>query len=533
MLFGAAVLVLVIACVNVANLLLARGIAREREIAVRAALGAGRGRIARQFLAESALLSAAGGLAGVFLGHWGLMALIHFAPKGIPRIEQAQVDLRVLAFSVGLCLVTTVLAGLAPAFHAARVAPTQSFHEAGRSLSGSRRGLRLRSLLEVCELALAIVLLTGAGLLVRSVGRIANVEPGFVPGNLLTISVTLPRARYAGGPQIVAGFERVTEAIRAVPGVVAASATSSLPLRGGGFYLGRVFLREAQPEPPVTKDTAAAWSVVQPGYFGVMGIPIVEGRAFTPQDVEKSTPVIIVSRAMATEMFPEGSPIGRRIRSWRDENLYREIVGVAGDIRYEGLAADVSNNVYIPHTQNSWGALVLVARTSADPLTLLAPIRNAIWGVDRKVPLANVQTLQQVVDADMAQPRLSMFLLVLFGFAALTLAAIGIYGIVAYAVTERRREIGLRMALGAARTGVVAMVVWKALRLAAVGLLCGCAAALALTRVLQSLLFEVSTTDPAAFAAATLLLLSVVAIAAWIPAARASRVDPVTTLRCE
>jgi putative ABC transport system permease protein len=532
-LLGAALLVLAIACVNVTNLLLARGIAREREIAVRAALGAGRWRIAGQFLAESALLSAAGGLAGVFLGYWGLEALVLVAPQDIPGIGQAHVDARVLVFSVGLCLVTTVLAGLAPAVRAARVAPMQSFHEAGRGASGGLRSGRLRSVLVVCELALAIVLLTGAGLLVRSVSRTVNVDPGVVLENVLTARITLPPARYATDAQIVDGFDRVTESIRRAPGVVTASATSSLPLGGGGLYLPRVFLRENQPEPPASADTQAGWSVVQPGYFATMGIPIVEGRAFTALDAANSTQVIIISRAMAKQMFPDGRPLGRRIRSWRDENRYREIVGVVGDLRYNGLAADISNNVYVPHTQRPWNALTVVVRTHTDPLTMLRSVRDAIWLVDRKLPLASVQTMQQVMDTEMARPRLTMFLLVLFGLAALALAAIGTYGIVAYSVTQRTREIGIRMALGALRTRVVATVVWKALRLAAVGLVCGCAAALALTRVLASLLFEVNATDPGVFGAAALLLLGVVVAAACIPAFRASKIDPVTMLRCE
>jgi putative ABC transport system permease protein len=532
-LLGAALLVLAIACANVANLLLARGIAREHEIAVRAALGAGRWRIASQFLAESALLSAAGGLAGVFLGYWGLKALVFVAPHDIPGIDQAHVDARVLMFSVGLCLVTTVLTGLAPAFHAARVAPVQSFHEAGRNVAGGLRSARLRSLLVVCELALAVVLLTGAGLVVRSVNRIVNVDPGVVLENVLTARITLPAARYATNSQIVDGFDRVSEAIRRAPGVSTASATSSLPLGGGGLYLPRVFLRENQPEAPASADTQAAWSVVQPGYFATMGIPIVAGRAFTAHDAATSTPVIIISRAMAKEMFPDGRPLGRRIRSWRDENLYREIVGVVGDLRYNGLAAGISNNVYVPHTQRPWNALTVVVRTRTEPLSVLTSVRSAVWLIDKKLPLASVQTMQQVMDTEMARPRLTMFLLVLFGLAALALAAIGTYGIVAYSVTQRTREIGIRMALGALRTRVVAMVVWKALRLAAAGLVCGCVAGLALTRVLASLLFEVNATDPGVFGAAALILLGVVVAAACIPVFRASRVELVTTLRWE
>jgi putative ABC transport system permease protein len=532
-LLGAALLVLVVACVNVANLLLARGIAREREIAVRAALGAGGWRIAGQFLTESALLSAAGGLAGISLGYWGLKALVLVAPQDIPGIDQAHVDARVLVFSVGLCLVTTVLAGLAPALHAARVAPVQAFRETGRSVSGGLRSGRLRSILVVCELALAVVLLTGAGLLIRSVNRIVHVDPGVVLDNVLTMRTTLPPARYATDALIVAGFDRVTDEIRRAPGVIAASATSSLPLGGGGLYLPRVFLRENQPEPPASADTQAAWSVVQPGYFATMGIPIVAGRDFTAHDAAHTTPVIVISRAMAKEMFPDGRPLGRRIRSWRDENLYREVVGVVGDLRYNGLAASISNNVYVPHTQRPWNALTIVVRTGADPLTLLTSVRNAVWLVDKKLPLANVQTMQHVMDTEMARPRLTMFLLGLFGLAALVLSAIGTYGIVAYAVSQRTREIGIRMALGARGTRVVTAVVGEALQLAAAGLVCGCAAALALTRVLTSLLFEVNATDPEVLGASAMLLLGVVLTAACIPASRASRVDPVTALRGE
>lgn len=530
-LLGGALLVLTIACVNVANLLVARGIVREHEIATRAALGAGRWRIAGQFLAESALLSAAGGLAGVFLGYWGLEALVLIAPQDTPGIDQAQVDARVLMFSAGLCVITTVLAGLAPAVHATRVTPVQAIRDSGRSRAGSLRGRRLRSLLVVGELALAVVLLTGAGLLVRSVNRIVNVDPGVVLENVLTVRTTLPPARYATDPAIVAGFDRVTEAIQRTPGVIRASATSSLPLAGGGLYLPRVFLREHQPEPPASADTQASWSVVQPGYFATMGIPIVEGRDFAAHDTARSTPVIVISRAMAKSMFPNGDPLGQRIRSWRDENLYREIVGVAGDVRYNGLAAGIPNNVYVPHTQRPWNALTFVVRTGTDPLTLLTAVRQAIWRIDRKLPLGSVQTMQHVRNVEMARPRLTMILFGLFGLAALALSAIGTYGIVAYAVSQRVREIGIRMALGAPRTLVMATIVWKALQLAAVALVCGCAAALASTRVLASLLFEVPATDPVVLGAASALLLGVVVGAASIPASRASRVDPVTTLR--
>jgi putative ABC transport system permease protein len=532
-LFGAVVLVLLIACVNVANLLLARGASREREVAIRAALGAGRRRIAAQFLAESVLLAAAGGVAGGVAGFWGLKALVRFAPTDIPRLEQAHVDLRVLAFSVGLCLVAALIAGVAPAWQAARVAPLQSFHEAGRSLSGGLRASRLRSLLVVTQLALAFVVLTGAGLLIHSVARIGRVEPGVATRNVLTMRLSLPESRYSRGPQVAGGFDRVLSAVRPVPGVLAASATSALPLGGGGFYLGRVFLREGQPEPPASADTPAAWSVVQPGYFKTMGVPILQGRPFTTDDGASSTPVIIISQSMARGMFPDGRVLGRRIRSWRDENLYREVVGVVGDVRHHSLTEDVTNNVYVPHTQNTWRSLTLVVRTGADPATALKRVRDAIWTVDKKLPIADVRTLEEVMDETMARSRFSMFLLIFFGAAAVVLAAIGVYGMIAYAVAQRTREIGIRMALGADRGTVVAMVARNAAGLAGAGVLCGVAAAVALTRLLRSLLFEVSATDSASFGGAVLLLLAIGTVAACVPAWRASRIDPVSTLRYE
>jgi putative ABC transport system permease protein len=532
-LFGAVLVVLLIACVNVANLLLARGVSREREVAVRAALGAGRGRIAAQFLVESALLAAAGGIGGVIAGYWGLKALVRFAPPDVPRIEDAHIDLAVLGFSVALCGIATVLAGLVPAWHAARVRPAQSFGGASRGVAGELRTGRLRGALVVVEVALAVVLLTGAGLLIRSYSRIGRVDPGISSRDVLTMRLSLPRSRYAEPPQVADGYDRLVEALGRVPGVTRVSAVSSLPLGGGGFYLGRSFLREGQAEPPATTDVHGAWSVIRPDYFAAIGIPLIEGRGFTPDDRAASNPVIIISRTMAKALFPDGRAIGKRIRSWRDENLYREIVGVVGDIRYSGLTDAIGHNVYVPHTQNSWRGLTLLVSSRIPPESLLRSVRDAIWSVDRKLPVADVQTLDEVVNKNMAAPRFSMFLLVIFGAIAAALAAVGIYGVIAYAVTQRTREIGIRMALGALRSAVVAMVTWNAFRLAAAGVAIGLAAAVAVNRVFASLLFEVEPTDAATFAAASVLLLAVAMLAACIPAARAARIDPVTTLRYE
>jgi putative ABC transport system permease protein len=532
-LMGAVGFVLLIACVNVANLLLARGAARAREVAIRCALGAGWKRLAGQFLVETGSLAAAGGVAGVCLGYWGLRGLIHFAPADVPRLDQVHIDSGALAFTAALCFLTAVVSGLVPALHAARLAPVAAFRQMGRGFSEGLRTGRLRNILVVSELALAIVLLAGAGLLIRSFAQLRQVNPGFATANLITMQIGLPRSRYAGPPEVLAGFDRIAAGIRRIPGVIAASATSSLPLDGGGSYLGRVFLNEGQPEPPATRDTQASWSVIQPGYFATMRVPMVQGRPFTDRDTRSATPVIIVSQAMARQMFPNQSPLGRRIRSWRDENLYREIVGVVGDLRYDGLAEDIGNNVYIPHAQDTWNAMMLTIRTHGDPNPLLGSIRAEVWSVDKKLSISEVKTMEQILDTQLARPRFSMFLLGLFAATALLLAAIGIYGVMSYSVAQRTREIGIRMALGALRGDVLRIVARRAAILAGVGTVAGIVGALAATRLLRTLLFGVDPADARTFVAVSAVLILVALAASYIPARRATKVDPTITLRYE
>jgi putative ABC transport system permease protein len=531
-LLGAVVLVLLIACVNVANLLLARGAVRQRELAIRTALGASWQRLTTQFLVESSVLAFAGGALGILIGYAGALALVRYAPEGVPRLDFVSVDLTVLAFTVGLCLLTAIVFGLAPVLQATRTAPADRIREGGRSGSDGVRSARVRSCLVGAELALAVILLAGAGLLVRSFMSLQSVDPGFDTKNVLTMQVGLPRSRYAP-PSVAQTFEQISAAIRSIPGVTSVATTSSLPLGGGGFYLGRVFLTTGQPEPPASKDTQAHWSVMQPGYLDTLGVRVIAGRGFNRSDTADSNPVILISQAMAKEMFPNESPLGRRIRSWRDENKYREIVGVVADVRYGGLGAEVPNNVYIPHPQDPWSSQVLVVRTDGDPRSILRSVQSAVWAQDRKLAISEVKTMDTIVATELARPRFAMFLLAVFAATALAMAAIGIYGLMSYTVAQQTREIGIRMALGALHGDILKRVAKRALVLALVGVGLGVAGALALTRLMSALLFGVSPTDAGAFTASAAILILVAVIASYVPARRASRVDPLVALRYE
>jgi putative ABC transport system permease protein len=531
-LLGAVLVVLLIACVNVANLLLARGAARQREVAIRNALGAGWKRLAAQFLVESSVLALAGGVAGVALGYAGVQGLVLFAPAGVPKVQKIEMDLAVLGFTLALCVMTTLVLGLMPVFTTSRSAPVESFREGQRGVSGGTHATRVRSLLVVSELALAVLLLSGAGLLIRSFALLQRVDPGFPTENLITMQVGLPQSRYKEA-QTSATFQQITEAIDRVNGVVSASATSSLPVGGGGFYLGRVFLEAGQPEPPASKDAPAQWSVIQPDYFETIRVPMVAGRPFSERDSKDSTPVIIINQSMAKLMFPNTNPIGRRIRSWRDENVYREIVGIVSDIRYFGLAGDIVTEVYVPHAQDSWNTLLLTVRTRGNPYDLMKSIRSEIWNIDKKLAISKVKTMDEVIAEELARPRFTMLLLGVFAMTAMVMAAVGIYGLVSYTVEQRTREIGIRMALGAVRWDILRTVTGRAFVLACSGVVLGLGASLAVAGVMKALLFGVSPTDGVTFATASAVLVFVALAASYIPARRAAKVDPITALRYE
>ncbi|MGH9842434.1 MAG: ABC transporter permease, partial [Blastocatellia bacterium] len=532
-LLGAVGFVLLIACVNIANLLLARSAARERELAIRLALGAGRRRVVRQLLTESLLLALVGGACGLLLAWWGADLLVKFAPEQIPRLNETGSDWRVLGFTLLLALGTAVAIGLIPALQASKPDLNTSLKEGGRSASGGARGSRLRSALVIAEVALALVLLAGAGLMIKSFLLLHRVEPGVNTSNVLTFETNINARRFDTPEKRADAYHNLMQSIQAVPGVQQAAAVSALPLEGGGFYLGRVFLREGAAEPPAAPDYPGAWNVVTPEYFNALDIGLVKGRLFTDRDDAQSPPVIIVSEMFAQRMFPNEDPLGKRIRSWRDENKLREIVGVVRDVHYEGLDDGPSSLVYIPHRQDAWGSLTVVVRTAGGPAAMSNAVRQAFRAVDKDSPISNVQTLQKVWADSTARQRFGTWLLGLFAALALGLAGIGIYGVMSYAVAERRHEIGIRMALGARGADVLRLVLRHGMKLALPGIALGLLSALALTRLMESLLFNVSATDPLTFALIALLLAGVALVACYLPARRATKVDPMVALRCE
>ena len=532
-LIGAVGFVLLIACVNVANLLLARAAVREREIAIRMALGSGRTRLIRQLLTESVMLALMGGGLGLLIAFWGVDLLAAIAPSDIPQIAETRIDLRVLVFTMAVSVVTAILFGLIPALHSTKTNFNESLKEGGRSATEGARGGRLRGILVVAEVVISLVLLACAGLMIRSFIHLQRVDPGFNTDNLATMSINCPSLRYPDNAQVLAFYKNVVDRVATSPGVESAAVSSALPLGGGGFYLGRVLLIEGHPEPPTGPDHETQWNVISPGYFQATGVKLIRGRAFDERDAEKSNPVIIINETMARRMFPDEDPVGKRIRSWRDENLLREIVGVVQDVRYYGLGDKLRGLVYIPHTQNTWRSMLLTVRTTGDPANLIGSIRDQIWTVDKDIAIANPKTMNETLAESVASQRFSTLLLAVFAALALALAAVGIYSVLSYSVTQRAHEIGIRMALGARAGDVIKLVVAHGMKLTLTGVGIGLALAFALTRLMKSLLYEVSAADPLTFIVIPLLLAGVALGASFIPARRATRVDPMVALRYE
>ncbi len=547
-LLGAVSFVLLIACANVANLLLARATIRRREIAIRAAIGAGRGRIIRQLLTESILLSLAAGFLGLGLGYFGVRGLLSLNPGGIPRVgEQGSdvaLDWRVLAFTVGVSALTGVLFGLIPAFNASRTDLNVTLKESGlRSGSGVRQN-KARSILVVTEMVLALVLLVGAALLIRTFSMLRNVDPGFDFHNILTMEMSLTGARFnktAGVNQLVREAERRVEAL---PGVTALASTCCLPLEGG---FGLPLVIEGRPLTEGTAHGGGSWRTVSPRYFEVFKIPLIRGRMFTDRDDGNAPRVVLINEVLAKQFWPNSNPVGQRITIGKGvgpefEEPPREIIGIVGDVRNQGLDNKPDPIMYIPVAQVNDGVTALnngiipitwVIRTSVEPHSLSKEIQDQLRIASTGLPVAHIRSMEQVRGESTSRTDFNMTLLVIFAGVALLLAAIGIYGLMAYSVQQRTQEIGIRMALGANAQDVLKMVVRQGMALAFAGVLIGVAAASGLTRLMASLLYGVTPRDPIAMTSVALLLVGVAFAATYIPARRASRVDPVVSLRYE
>jgi putative ABC transport system permease protein len=528
-LLSAVAVVILIACANVANLLLVRASVRGKELAIRTALGAGRGRLVLQMLSESVLLALAGGGVGLLLAYLAIRPIQTLSAGSIPRAADISIDGTVLLFALGVSLATGILFGLAPAWQASRNTIGSVLKEGGRSSTGAG-GRWVRNGLLVAEVAMSIVLLVGAALLLRSFARLTNVDPGFRPEHVLAFRVALPGTSYPQDPHRIAFFTKLLEELEALPDVAAAGMTQSLPMRGD-YILS--FTIQGQPEPKPNEGPSANYRVVSPGYFEAMGIPLVRGRAITSRDGEKAPKVAVVDQKFVDRHFPDRDPIGQAIDIGNGTDGFYEIVGVAGSIRDASLEANPAPTMYVPYDQGPFSGMWVVARTTGNPTALAVSVRQTVQGIDRTLPAFAMTPLATVVSDSLAQRRFSMLLLGLFAFIALFLAAVGLFGVVAYSVSQRTQEIGLRMAIGAQRGDVLRLVVGGGMKLAVAGVLIGIACALALARLVATMLYEVTPFDPASYSATALVLLGVAALACYIPARRAMRVDPIVALRQE
>ena len=533
-LFAAVSLVLLIACANFANLLLARGAERGREIVIRTALGAGRWRIVRQLLTESILIAILGGAIGVLFAWWGTNLLIALKPQNLPRLDEIGVDMRVFGFTLGVSLLTGLIFGLLPAWSASRAAVNTGLKEGGRSASSSRSQQRLRNAFVVGELAVALVLLVGAGLLVKTFWKLRNVEPGFNPNHLLTMRVELPETRYK---EVEPQTRFRAQALANINSLVGAQAAmvSELPLSGDS--LNHDFLIEGRPPIAAGDEPSLETRSVMGDYFHVMQIPLKSGRDFQSHDFDPNAPFVgIVNDEVVRQYFPDENPVGKRVRWARNPTVqWIEIVGVVGNVKHFGLDLPEQPALYSPYTQiNSWKRwMTFAVRTQADPAAMTQAVKGQIWKVDAQLPITRVQTMDEVSAASFDARRFNMLLLTLFAGLALVLAAVGVYGVMSYAVTQRTHEIGIRMALGAQVGNVMRLVMRNGLVIAMVGVAIGLAGAFALTRLMRTLLFAVEPTDKATFAGVSICLLLIALAACYLPARRATKVDPLQALRYE
>jgi putative ABC transport system permease protein len=527
---GAVGFVLLIACANVANLLLARAAARRKEVAVRTALGAGRGRLVRQLLTESLVLAVVGGAIGLLLAYCGVHVLERGLPADTPRLAEIAIDLQVLGFTLLITLLTGVLFGVLPALRASRADVHGALKQGARpGFSAGHR--RLSATLVAGEIALAVVLVSGAGLLIRSFSELLRVDPGFRVESVVSARITPPPVLYGEAHRQRAFYAELLERTQTLPGVQSVAATNQLPLVGQ--WSGFAFEVEGDPYLPGTSAPTTADRRVTPEYLRVMGIPLLSGRLLSEADRQGTPGVALVNEAMARQSWPGEDPVGKRFKPvwWQDQWI--TVVGVVANVRQQGLAAEVEPEIYRPFAQEPTDAMTLILRTTADPGALVANLRSALAAVDPDVPVSEIRTLEQVISQAVTTPRFTMLLLTVFAALALVLGAVGIYGVLSYAVGQRTHEIGVRMALGARRSDMLALVVQQGLVLTLIGVGVGLLGAFAATRLLRTLLFEVSPTDPLTFLAVPLLLGAVALLASYLPARRAARVDPMIALRSE
>ena len=534
-LFGAVGLVLLIACANVANLLLAQATSRRKEIAIRIALGARRWTIVRQLLVESLLLASAGGLLGVLVAFWGVAGLAKFLPESLSKLQNVNVDARVFVFTLGVSALTAIIFGGVPALLASRTRPGATLNDVSRDVSGGTSGRFVRRLLVVSEVALAVVLLVGAGLLIRSFQRLRQVDIGFTTENRLTMKMVLPMPKYVKPEARRAFYDQTLQRVEAIPGVEAAGMITVLPLSFSGMNFS--FSVEGRTSPNDMQLPFALYRVVSPSYFRAMGITLQRGRFLDPHDSPDTQPAIVINQRLAEQYWPNEEPIGKRLKIGPVDspNQWLTVVGIVNNVRQSGLY-EQKHEIYVPYAQERRVFMAprdLVVSTKADPASVVGAVRQAVWSVDKDQPVSNVRTMDQVVAASSSKERFQSLLLGLFAALALLLACVGLYGVISYAVVQRTHEIGVRMALGAKPVDVLRLVIRQGMGLTIIGLIVGVAAGSVVTRVLSDMLYGVSPRDPLTFVGAPLLLLLVAFLACYIPARRATRIDPLVALRYE
>jgi len=531
-LLGAVAFVLLIACANVANLLLARAAVRQKEIALRLALGAGRARLIRQFLTESVLLAALGGGVGLLLAVVGLNVLKRFIPPNISQAHAIAIDAKVLIFTVLVSLVTGLIFGLAPATQAANFNLNDTLKESGRDSAAGSRGNRIRGLLVISEVAVSFILLIGAGLLINSFLHLRNVDPGFRAERALTMKIVLPETRYADKEQRGIFYRELIRRVETLPGVISAAVATNLPLTETGNSVGVSIEGRADPAPD--RVPIVITRIISPRYFETMGIPLLKGRAFAEEDKAESPAVVVLSETTARKFWPGEDALGKHIKigPTNSPNRWLTVVGVVKDVRQFELVVEPKPQMYLPFTQaNFFEPRALVVKTNLEPLSLAATVRKTVWEIDKDQPVSDIASMENIVSESVARQRFSMLLLGIFAGLALVLAAVGIYGVMSYSVAQRTREIGIRMALGAQRADVLKLTIGQGLKLVVTGVAFGLAAAVIMTRLMSSLLFGVSATDPMTFVTISFVLVSVAVLASYIPALRATRVDPMFALR--